>query len=145
MTYSIASPDSRPTPLTAEHLAALLPCYPALAQIAQLLIDFPTNPVTPAATHQLETVLQNLLREAGRCALEHTLNNLEPDEVEAPPERRSGGNRYRRRRKSTQTSIPPSVGCVCGAGCTSHAMPANAVCSLCKTCWDWWRVVPHPR
>ena len=100
MTHSIASPDSSPTPLTAEHLAALLPCFPALALIAQHLLDFPTNPVTPAATHQFETDLQNLLREAGRCALEHTLNHLEPDEADAPDEMHSGGNRYRRRRKS---------------------------------------------
>lgn len=109
MTHSIASPDSRPIPLTAEHLAALLPCCPALARIAQLLLDFPTNPVTPAATHQFETALQVLLREAGRCVLEHTLNDLEPDEAEAPPEMRSGGNRYRRRRKSP-TDIDSTFG-----------------------------------
>jgi hypothetical protein len=44
--------------------------------------------------------LQDLLREAGRCALEHTLNDLEPDAAEPPAEMRSGGIRYRRRRKS---------------------------------------------
>lgn len=44
--------------------------------------------------------MQNLLREAGRCALEHTLNDLEPDEAEPPAEMRTGGTRYRRRRKS---------------------------------------------
>lgn len=92
--------DSGPTPLSAEYLAALLPCCPALAQIAQVLLDFRTGAVTPATTNQFEIDLQNLLREAGRCALEHSLNNLEPDEAEAPAEMRTGGNRYRRRHKS---------------------------------------------
>ena len=100
MTHSIASPDSGTSPLAPEHLAALLPCCLALAQIAQVLLDFHARPVTPAATHKLETDLQKLLCEVGRCALEHTLNNLEPDEAEAPAEMRPSGTRYRRRRKS---------------------------------------------
>ena len=100
MSHSIASLDSGTSPLAPEHLAALLPCCLALGQIAQLLLDFHARPVPPAATDRLETDLQRLLREVGRCALEHTLNDLEPDEAEAPAEMRTGGTRYRRRRKS---------------------------------------------
>jgi hypothetical protein len=51
MTHSIASPGPGTSPLAPEHLAAVLPCCQALAQVAQALLDFHARPVTPAATN----------------------------------------------------------------------------------------------
>jgi hypothetical protein len=104
MCHSTCQPTAVAIPLTAAHFAALLPGTALLAQIAQLLIDFPAQPITPAATQQLETDLQRLLREVGRAALEHTFNTLEPaDPQQVPEELKVGGERYRRRGKSPQT------------------------------------------
>jgi hypothetical protein len=104
MCHSICQPSTAAIPLTAAHLAALLPCRALLAQIAQLLLDFPAQPLTPAAVQKLETDLQRLLREVGRTALEHTLNTLEPaDPQQVPKELKVAGTRYRRRGKSPQT------------------------------------------
>src|SRR5258708_12156486 len=85
MCHSTCQPTSAAIPLTAAHLAALLPCSALLAQIAQSLLDFPAQPLTPAAVQELETGLQRLLREAARTALEHTLTALEPPDPPQPP------------------------------------------------------------
>lgn len=104
MTHSMQAPDRQAMPLSAEQLAALLPCGPLLAQIAQTLLDFRSAPITPAATQKLETDLQRLIRELGRSALENTLNSLEPDDPQQVPEEQNvGGTRYRRRNKSPHT------------------------------------------
>src|SRR5258707_723102 len=104
MCHSTCQPTSAAIPLTAAHLAALLPCSALLAQIAQSLLDFPAQPLTPAAVQELETGLQRLLREVGRTALEHTLNALEPaDPQQVPEELKVAGTHYRRREKSPRT------------------------------------------
>jgi hypothetical protein len=113
MHYSTSQPTGAAIPLTAEHLAALQPCSALLAQIAQLLLAFPTQPVTPAATQTLETDLQHLLREVGRTALEHTFNALEPaDPEQVSAELTVGGDRYRRREKSPQM-VDSTFGSLC--------------------------------
>jgi hypothetical protein len=101
MCNSMCQPTPAAIPLSAEQLAALLPCGAALAQIAQILLDFRSQSVSPQTTQKLEEDLQRLCREVGRSALEHSLNSLEttdPDQV--PEEIKLGGTRYRRRFKS---------------------------------------------
>jgi hypothetical protein len=104
MCHSTGQPTPTAIPLSAEQCAALLPGSALLAQIAQLLLAFPAQPITPAATQQLETDLARLLREFGRTVLEQKLNTLEPaDPQQVPEELKVGGTRYRRREKSPRT------------------------------------------
>lgn len=104
MTHSTSQPPTPAIPLSAEQLAALLPLLPLLGQLAQRLLDFQTQPVTPQASHHLETDLLALTRQIGRAALETTLNSLEGDQPQqAPAEMALGGLRYRRRGKSPHT------------------------------------------
>jgi hypothetical protein len=76
------------------------------------LIDFRRGPITPEATQKLEQDLLRHCREVGRCALEYTLNSLEPDDPALPPaeEITTAGTRYRRRFKS-----PHRVDCCFGS------------------------------
>jgi len=101
MSHSTCQPAPAAIPLSAEQLAALLPCCAALAQIAETLLDFRSQPVSPQATQKLEDDLQRLCREVGQAALEHTFNSLEPNDPDQVPEEiKLGGTRYRRRFKS---------------------------------------------
>lgn len=101
MIHSSDEPASQASPLSPEHLAALRACCPALAQLALTLLAFRQGPITPQSTLKLEEDLQRHCREVGRCALEDTLNSLEPDSPELLPEDISaGGTRHRRRFKS---------------------------------------------
>jgi hypothetical protein len=103
MTHSTPPVAAPAIPLSAEHLAALLPLSPLLGQLAQALLDFRSGTLSPAATHHFETQLQGTLRELGRQAMETTLNALEPADAAAVPEElKVGGTRYRRRGKSPQ-------------------------------------------
>jgi hypothetical protein len=101
MIHSSDEHSSQASPLSPEHLAALHACWAALAQLAQTLIDFRCGSITPQTTQKLEDDLQRHCRELGRCALEDTLNSVEPDDPELLPEEITlGGTRYRRRFKS---------------------------------------------
>ena len=101
MCHSMCQPIPAAIPLTAEQLAVLLPSPAPPGQWAQILLAFRGSPITPLATQKLETVLQSLLRNLGRTALEQTINSLEADALEQVPEAfgRVGGDRYRRRRE----------------------------------------------
>jgi hypothetical protein len=104
MTHSIGQAAPMAIPLSAEQLAVLLPAFPLLAAIAQTLVDFRSQAITPQATQQLEERLQRLSQDFARTTLEHTLNSLEPDEPDqVPSEIRLGGTCYRRRGKSPTT------------------------------------------
>ena len=84
--------------LSPEHLAALFVGCPILAQIAQTLLDFRSQPFSPQATQKFEEDLQRQCRELGRTVLEDTLNSLEPDDPDqVPPDLNVGGTCYRRR------------------------------------------------
>jgi hypothetical protein len=87
--------------LSPEHLAILRACCPALAQLAQALRAFRSQPITPLAVQSLEEDLQRLTRELGRVALEDLLNSLQPDDPAMLPEEITcAATRYRRRFKS---------------------------------------------
>jgi hypothetical protein len=104
MIHSMPIPDAQPIPLSAEQIAVLLPHGHLLAQFAQILLDFRTAPITPAATQKLEIDMQHVLRDLGCSALQDTLNSLEPNDPEAiPAELKVGGTCYRRRDKSPRT------------------------------------------
>src|SRR5580693_4050766 len=104
MIHSMPIPDAQPIPLSAEQNAVLLPHGHLLAQFAQILLDFRTAPITPAATQKLEIDMQHVLRDLGCSALQDTLNSLEPNDPEAvPAELKVGGTCYRRRDKSPRT------------------------------------------
>lgn len=104
MIHSMPTPDAQAIPLSAEQIAALLPHGHLLAQFAQILLDFRSAPITPAATQKLEIDLQHHLRDLGCSALQDTLNSLEPSDPDAvPAELNVGGACYRRRDKSPRT------------------------------------------
>jgi hypothetical protein len=113
MCHSTDPTTAATIPLTAEQGAVLRPCGVLLAQIAQFLLDFSAQPLTPAATQKLETDLQRLLREVGRTALEHTLNALEPtDPEQVSQELKVGGECYRRRSRSPR-DVDSTFGRMC--------------------------------
>ena len=100
--------------LTTPFAAAVLPLaqrlLPHLQQIARLLEDFRTQPVTPAATRDFELRLQELLRHVGLDLTDWTFNHLEPGPL---PERlHHDGQRYRRRDPS-----PNTIATLCGPVC----------------------------
>src|SRR4051794_32141691 len=101
MTHCSDAHPAQASTLSAEHLAALRACLPALAQLAQATLAFRSGPITPLAVQNFEQDLQRLTRELGRLALQDALSSLEPDDPEAVPEEIPlGGTRYRRRFKS---------------------------------------------
>ena len=55
MCHSTCQASPAAIPLSAEQHAALLPCSHLLCQLAQRFVDFAGQPITPAATQQLET------------------------------------------------------------------------------------------
>lgn len=74
---------------------------PHLQDIVQLLHDFRSQPVTPAATHAFERRLQELLRAVGLDLTDWTFNHLEDGPL---PERLDvDGERYRRRSRTPNT------------------------------------------
>ena len=104
MSHSTCQPTLAAIPLSAEQLAVLLPCAALLGQLAQTIVDFRAQPITPLAVQELETGMQQHLRELGRSLLEQTINSVEPVEAEQVPEElHVGGTCYRRRFKSPLT------------------------------------------
>lgn len=79
----------------------LIRLWPVVLSIARLVAAFRRGEVTPGRAFQLESRLQELLREAGRIIVEWTFNHLEPDDrLEMPAQFFWQGDYYRRRRKS---------------------------------------------
>jgi hypothetical protein len=74
---------------------------PHFQQIARLLEDFRTQPVTPAATRDLELRLQELLRHVGLDLVDWTFQHLEAEPL--PDRLHHDGQRYRRRDLSPNT------------------------------------------
>ncbi len=91
--------------LTTPFAAAFLPLaerlLPHLQQIARLLEDFRAQPVTPAATRDLELRLQELLRHVGLDLTDWSFNHLETGPL--PCRLHHDGQRYRRRDPSPNT------------------------------------------
>lgn len=95
------------TPFAASSLPLAQRLLPHLQQIARLLEDFCTLPVTPAATRDFELRLQELLRHVGLDLTGWAFNHLEPGPL---PERlHHDGQRYRRRDPS-----PNTIATLCG-------------------------------
>ena len=90
---------------------ALLPLaqrlLPHLPELVQLLHDFRSQPVTPAATHAFERRLQELLRAVGLDLTDWTFNHLEDGPL--PQHLDAHGERYRRR-----CPTPNTVATLCG-------------------------------
>src|ERR1700676_4420924 len=104
MIHTMPTPDAQPIPLSAEQIAALLPHGHLLDQFAQMLLDFRSAPINPAATQKLEIDMQGFPPDRGFSALQDTLNPLEPNDPEVvPAELKVGGTCYRRRDKSPRT------------------------------------------
>jgi hypothetical protein len=75
-----------------------------LGQLAQLLLDFPAQPLCPEATARLEGRLRGLLRQVGLQAITQLFNSLEPhDKHDLPREIKLQGSRYRVRPKTCWT------------------------------------------
>jgi hypothetical protein len=101
MTHSTLLTLLLTTPWAASCLPLAERLLPHLQQIARLLEDFRTQPVTPTATHDLELRLQELLRHVGLDLCDWTFNHLEDEPL---PERlHHDGQRYRRRDPSPNT------------------------------------------
>src|SRR5438128_1018770 len=79
-------------------------------QVQELLQKFQDQPVTPAATYQLEKDLKTVLDQAGREILEEELNDVEPaDKQQAAPKVRYHKATYRIN-KRTKATIATSFG-----------------------------------
>jgi hypothetical protein len=74
---------------------------PLLLKIAQRIVAYRVNDITPAATSAFEKDLADLLREVGRVSIGWTYNRLEAErEDEAPALAGWDGELYRRRSRS---------------------------------------------
>ena len=97
--------------LTTPVAEALLPLaqrfLPHVQQLVQLLHDFRSQPVTPAATHAFELQLHERLRAMGLDLTDWTFNHLEDDPL--PARLDADGERYRRR-----TPTPNTIATLCG-------------------------------
>jgi hypothetical protein len=60
---------------------------PLLEEVNEAIVKFLTQPITPDAAFELETTLQDRLREAGRRTLEVVFNGIEPDNPQSAPQR----------------------------------------------------------
>jgi hypothetical protein len=88
-------------------------CETLSADIDQLVVAFITQPVTPEATMQLETALQECLREVGRGIVEVVYNHLEADDPDGMPGRLEfDGHEYSR--KNSKTNNRGGVGTLFG-------------------------------
>jgi len=107
MTHSTLLTLLLTTPLAAALLPLAQRLLPHLQQIARLLEDFRTQPVTPAATRNFELRLQELLRHVGLDLTDWIFNHLEPGSL--PDRLHHDGQRYRRREPS-----PNTIATLCG-------------------------------
>lgn len=103
MTHSTLATVLLATPFLHELFPLVERLLPLLRQLATLLLEFRSQPITPSSTAALEHSLQSLLREVGRVILEWLFNSLEPDPLLFSPRLRLRGTEYRRRKKSPIT------------------------------------------
>jgi hypothetical protein len=92
--------------LATSFASSLLPLtirlFPAIAQVARLIVVFRAAEPTPATSHLFETQLQDSLREFGRIIVEWTFNHFEPDDPHLMPDHlRFEGDWYRRCNKKS--------------------------------------------
>ncbi len=74
-----------------------------LEGIDELVLQFLTQPITPQATFDFETALEDLLREIGRQSMEVVLNQIEADDAQGVPQRvEREGQEYRSKNKKTK-------------------------------------------
>jgi hypothetical protein len=74
-----------------------------LEGIDELVLQFLTQPITPQATFDFETTLEDLLREIGRQTMEVVLNQIEADDAQGVPQRvEREGQEYRSKNKKTK-------------------------------------------
>jgi len=86
---------------------------PALDRIRQLIDTFRRGPVTPQATAQFETDLQQATRELARLVTQWTYNQLEPAAVaELPPQVKFEGSSYRRLARKTPHPVSTLFGTI---------------------------------
>jgi hypothetical protein len=79
----------------------LIQVWPVVLRVVRLVACFRRRSVSPKATFQFETELQDLLREVGRRILEWTVNHLEPEHRrQMPPQLTWEGEYYRLGSKS---------------------------------------------
>lgn len=95
----------------AEDVAEVL--EPALERIRQLIDTFRRGPVTPQATAQFETDVQQAVRELARVTTQWTCNHLEPVAVAAvPPHVQFEGSSYRRLARPTPQQVSTLFGAI---------------------------------
>ena len=101
--------------LSATHFAtSLLPLtvrlIPVLTEIGRLIVGFRRAELTPQVCHQFETQLHAQLRELGRIIVAWTFNHIEPrDRRDMPNQMYFQGVWYRRRSKTPNAQLPPSL------------------------------------
>jgi hypothetical protein len=101
MNYSTLLASLLVTPEAASVLPLLEKLLSHGQQLANLIAAFRSQPITPAATHNFESQLQQSLRHLGRDLCDWTFNHLEHDDPQQLPARLDyDGERYRRRDRS---------------------------------------------
>jgi hypothetical protein len=89
------------SPFASSLLSLTVDLLPLLVQLGQRICAFTKGPITPVATHALETALQRLFRECGRVILASVFNRLEPEDPnQAAPLLSFEGSVFRRRDRS---------------------------------------------
>jgi hypothetical protein len=101
VTYSTVLSLLLATPFAEKILPLAGKLLPHLHQIASLLEDFRSQPVTPAATRDFELRLHDLLRQVGLDLTDYTFNHLE--EQPFPQRLEHDGERYRLRQSTPNT------------------------------------------
>jgi len=76
---------------------------PLLEEMDSLVVAFLSQPITPEATFDYETALQNRLREAGRRIVEIVFNQIEAADAQSvPPRVERDGQEYSRKNNKTK-------------------------------------------
>jgi hypothetical protein len=84
----------------------LISLWPVALQMARLVKDFRSGPVSSQTTFDFENHLQRLLCEMGRKIVQWTLNSLESDvPQDLPPRLLYAGDAYRRKRPSPTRNL----------------------------------------
>jgi hypothetical protein len=101
------------TSFAATLLPLTLQLLPVISRIGQLIVNFRTAELTPAACYQFEIELQDTLRELGRVIVEWTYNHLEPDDHSLMPGHlRFDGDWYRRRDQTPNRRVATRFGTI---------------------------------
>ena len=132
--------------LTTPCATSLLPLaerlLPHLQQIARLLEDPRTQPVTPTATRDFELRLQELLRHVGLNLADWTFQHLEAEPL--PDRLHHDGQRYRRRDPCPTRSRLSSAPSGSGVPSTKTSNRATPACSRWRGGSASSPAPPHP-